>query len=152
MSVQSFIESSEILYNNGKYEEALCLACIAIDACSANQYPKKTTSERYKLFLKEHFSTICEFGFPGIMASKICIKITQPSKFLKPDENGYVTMEQIIYHVLRCGLVHTCNIENTIQFTDRTIIKDWDQEKFPIPKDIIHGLLESVKNYEFRQS
>lgn len=63
---------------------------------------------------------------------------------LKPDKNGYVDMEQIIYHVLRCGLVHECNIEETIHFTDKTIIGDWE-EKFYLPQKIIWGLIEAVK-------
>lgn len=144
MSVQSFLKSAEILYDNGKYEEALCLVCIAIDACSTNQYPNKGNAERYKLFLKNHFPTICRYGFLGIEASNIRIKVKIPSIALKPDSNGYVDMEQIIYHVLRCGLVHECNIEKTIQFTDTSVIGDWG-EKFYIPKDIIWGLIKAIK-------
>lgn len=144
MSIQSFLESAEILYNNEKYEEALCLVCIAVDARSANQYPNKKNAERYKLFLKDHFPTICKYGFPGIEASSIRIKVNIQCIALKPDKNGYVDMEQIIYHVLRCGLVHECNIEKTILFTDTSIIGDWN-EKFYIPKDIIWGLIESIK-------
>lgn len=144
MSVQSFLKSAEILYDNDKYEEALCLVCIAVDACSNNQYPNKRNAERYKLFLKNHFTTICRYGFPGIEASNIRIKVTIPSISLKPDSDGYVDMEQIIYHVIRCGLVHECNIEKTIQFTESTVIGDWD-EKFYIPKDIIWGLIKAIK-------
>lgn len=147
MSIQSFVDSAEILYSNGKYEEALCLVCVAIDACSSKQYTDKRNAERYKLFLKKHFPTICRYGFPGIQAGNIRIKVNIPSIELKPDCNGYVDMEQIIYHVLRCGLVHECNIEQTIQFTDTSIITDWD-EKFYIPKDIIWGLIEAIKEYQ----
>jgi len=106
MSIQSFVEAANILYDNDKYNEALCLICIAIDACSAKSYPKEKVSERYKHFLKEHFRTICSYGFPGIEASNIRIEINTSIKDLKPDCNGDVDMEQIIYHVLRCGLVH----------------------------------------------
>ncbi len=144
MSIQSFLDSAEILYDNQKYDEALCLVCIAIDACASKQYPNKRNAERYKLFLKKHFSTICRYGFPGIEASCIRIKVNIPCIELKPDSNGYVDMEQIIYHVLRCGLVHECNIEDTIQFTDTSNIEDWN-EKFFIPKDIIWGLMEAIK-------
>lgn len=63
---------------------------------------------------------------------------------LKTDKNGDVDMEQIIYHVLRCGLVHECNIDETIQFTDTTIICDWN-DKFYIPKDIIWGLIAAAR-------
>lgn len=37
-------------------------------------------------------------------------------------------MEQIIYHIIRCGLVHECNIDDTISFTDTTYIGDWDKK------------------------
>lgn len=36
MSIQSFLNSAETLYDNQKYSEALCLVCIAIDACSSS--------------------------------------------------------------------------------------------------------------------
>lgn len=144
MSIQSFVNSAKILYDNGNYEEALCLTCIAMDACSSIQYPNKRNAERYKLFLNRHFSTICRYGFPGIEAGSIRIKVNIPNTALKPDKNGYVNMEQIIYHVIRCGLVHECNIESTIQFTETSIIGDWN-EKFYVPKDIIWGFIKAIE-------
>ncbi len=130
-----------MLYDSNKYIEALCLACIAVDACALKCYPnKKKSSERYKLFLKENFRDICELGFPGIIASNIKIKINIPNVNLKPDKNKYVNMEQIIYHILRCGLVHQCEIDKTVEFTDSTEIGDWN-DKFYIPKAIILGLI-----------
>ena len=98
------------------------MACIVIDACSAKEYPDRSNAKRYKLFLKRHFSTICKYGFPGIQATNIRIKVNVPDSNLIPDENGYVDMEQIIYHVLRCGLVHDCSIEKTIRFLYKGII------------------------------
>lgn len=82
-----FVNSAEILYDNRKYEEALCLVCIAMDACSSNQYRNKKNAERYKLFLKEHFSTIYRYGFPGIEASSIRIKVNILNAALKPSGN-----------------------------------------------------------------
>lgn len=147
MSIRSFLDAAKILYDNKKYEEALCMVCIAIDACSAKEYSNKKSkgnAERYKLFLKKYFSTICEYGFPGIEANNIRIKVNVPNIALKTDKNGYVGMEQIIYHVIRCGLVHECNIEKTIQFIDTIIIGDWN-DKFYIPKEIIWGLIASIE-------
>lgn len=146
MSIQSFLDSSKILYDNERYDAALCLVCTAIDACSSKEYPSKgnNTTERYKLFLKDHFATICRYGFPGIEANNIRIKINVNKKELRTDKNGYVDMEQIIYHVIRCGLVHECNIDENIEFTDTTNIGDWN-DKFYIPKDIIWGLVASIE-------
>lgn len=143
MSVQSFINSAKILYENENYQEALCLACSAIDACASNKYPNEKNNVAYKNFLKDNFRVICKRGFPGLSAGEIRIKVNVPSINLKTDENGYVGMEQIIYHVLRCGLVHKCDIENNIKFTDNTIIGDWN-DYFYIPKNIILGLIDSV--------
>lgn len=144
LSIQSFVDSAKILYDNEKYDESLCLACIAIDACSAKEFPNKRNAERYKLFLKKYFSIICRYGFLGIEASNIRIKVNVPNVALRTDKDNYVDMEQIIYHVLRCGLVHECNIEKTIHFTDTTIIGDWN-DKFYLPKTIIWGLIASVE-------
>lgn len=58
MSVRSFLDAAEILFDHKKYEEALCMACIAIDACSAREYPDKRSMEnakRYKWFLNKYF-------------------------------------------------------------------------------------------------
>lgn len=148
MGIQSFIDSAKMLYDNGKYEESLCLVCIAIDACASKQYHDMKNAECYKLFLKRNFSTICKYGFPGIEANNIRIKVNVQNALLKPNKDGYVDMEQIIYHVIRCGLIHKCNIENTIQFTtDETIIGDWG-DKFYIPKNIILGLIKAIENFE----
>lgn len=53
MSVQSFLDSAKILYDNQKYNEALCLVCIAIDSCAAQEYPNEKNANRYKKFLKK---------------------------------------------------------------------------------------------------
>ena len=95
-------------------------------------------------FLKKYFRIICEYGFSGISADNIRIKVNVTHNALKPNQNGYVDMEQIIYHIIRCGLVHECNIDDTISFTNTTYIGDWD-EKFYLPKNIILGLIASIK-------
>ena len=147
MSIQSFVDSAKILYENNKYYEALCLTCIAVDASAALKYPKMTNAARYKKFLKDNFSTITRYGIPGIQASNIKIKVNFSNDHLKCDEDGYVDMEQIIYHVLRCGLVHKCSIDRTIQFTDTTVLGDWG-DTFKIPKNIIWGLISTTSEQD----
>ena len=145
MSIQSFVEASKRLFQENYYHEALCLTCIAVDACAARDYPHIIEiNERYKLFLKQHFRTITDFGFPGVSADSIKIKVSANVSSLKPDKDGYVDMVQIIYHTLRCGLAHNCDIEKTIIFTDRTIIGNWDIHSFYIPRTLIWGLISAI--------
>ena len=50
MSVQSFLDSAKILYDNQKYNEALCLVCIVIDSCAAQEYPNEKMPVAIKSF------------------------------------------------------------------------------------------------------
>lgn len=147
MSIKTFIRASKCLSENGFYEEALCLVCNAIDASAAACYPEMKVSERYKLFLVDNFRMITEVGFPGISADGIRIKVNTKVEHLKLDAEGYVNMEQIIYHVLRCGLVHSCNIDKRIEFVNYTALGDWKENKFILPKTIIWGLIAAVENW-----
>lgn len=156
MSVQSFLQAAQLLYQNNLYNESLCLVCIAIDACATKEYPQLSTTKSYKQFLKNHFRTITRIGFPGVEASTIRIKINCEVNDLRPNSQGYVDMIQIIYHVLRCGLVHKCEIDKSICFTDQTMIGDWDADKFLLPKALILGLaaaaVEGASNsYRFKK-
>lgn len=145
MSIKSFTQAAQLLYQDGYCNEALCLVCSAIDCCAAKEYPQLSVTNRYKKFLSQHFRTISRIGFPGIEASKIRIKLEYQIESLRPDERGYVDMEQIIYHTIRCGLVHTCSIEDSIVFVNRTMIGNWENGKFYMPKSLIWGLIAAVE-------
>lgn len=144
MSVNSFLGAAQYLYDNNFYDEAFCLVCIAIDASAQKQYPSLKVGERYKKFIATNFRKICSKGFPGISADFIKIKVNADVKNLKPDKNGYVGMEDIIYHVIRCGLVHDCTINQSVKFIDSTIIGNWEEGLFFLPKSIIIGLIDAV--------
>lgn len=145
MSIESFISSAVHLYNNEFYDASLCLICIAIDASSKSKYPSLKVGERYKKYVAENFRIICDKGFPGISADSVRIKLNTNIDNLKPDQAGYVGMNDIIYHAIRCGLVHNCDIDKSIIFTDTTVIGDWNKDKFYLPKDIIFGLINTLE-------
>ncbi|MCI8361382.1 MAG: hypothetical protein HFE86_08620 [Clostridiales bacterium] len=144
MSIDSFIQAAKTLYQNSHYNEALCLVCNAIDACAAKTYPALSVTNRYKSFLSQHFRTISKVGFPGVEASKIRIRIDFKIDNVIPDKGGYVDIEQIIYHAIRCSLVHTCSMEDTIVFVNQTMIGNFEPGKFYLPRNIIWGLIAAV--------
>jgi len=51
---------------------------------------------------------IATVGFPGISASCIKIKCININD-LKTNTNNMVDIENIIYHTIRCGLIHQCD-------------------------------------------
>lgn len=146
MSVSSFLNAAQYLYDNNFYDEAFCLVCVALDASAQLQYPNLKVGERYKKFISANFRKICSEGFPGISADSIRIKIDTEVKNLKLDKDGYSGMDDIIYHVIRCGLVHECAIDQSVKFVDSTIIGNWEKGLFLLPKTIIIGLIASVKD------
>jgi hypothetical protein len=97
----------EAIDHMGKGETALALtaACIAVDV-TAQRYSgaSRSSSRDFKKFVKDHLWLITYVGFPGLMASTVRIPFVHPD--VKPDSAGTVGVEDIIYHVIRCSLVH----------------------------------------------
>ncbi len=143
MSIGTFVSSSLELMDEGKYDVALSLAYSAVDATSAKCFPNlRTNNSRYKSFLKKNMRIVTTYGMPSVIAGGIKIKcINIPD--LKTDDDNMAGLEDILYHVIRCGLIHQCEIEDRIEFTERTILGDFEG-KFRIPFAIIFGLIMAV--------
>ena len=92
----------------GEREIALALtpACIALDV-TAQRYTgaKRSSRGSYKKFIQDHLWLITYMGFPGLMATTVRVPFNHPD--VKPDAAGSVGVEDIIYHVIRCSLVHS---------------------------------------------
>ncbi len=142
MGISNFIEASLKHFDNQEYDIALTLASSAVDATALKCSYQGNNNRKYKEFLKDNMRTITTFGFPGISASGIKIKCHN-IKNLKPDENSMIDIENIIYHTIRCGLIHQCDISNEIEFTKETFIGDFI-DKFKIPQNLVLGLIVSV--------
>jgi hypothetical protein len=143
MSIASFVEASINELRVGRYDVAMTLACSAVDGTTAKKLaPNASNNERFKAFLEENMRLITCYGFPGINAGGIRIKcINIPD--LKTDQDGYISIADIIYHVVRCSVIHECSIDERIEFTEQTYIGDF-QTKFRIPRKLIIGLLAAV--------
>lgn len=109
MAISNFVETSLFHFNQNEFDIALALACSAVDATATNSGYKGNNNEKYKRFLKDNMRIITTFGFPGISASGIRIKCIN-IKDLKTDNYNMVDIENIIYHIIRCGLIHQCDI------------------------------------------
>jgi hypothetical protein len=62
---------------------------------------------------------------------------------LKTDHESMAGIEDIIYHIIRCGLIHQCEIDKQIEFAEETLVGDFDG-KFRIPANIVYGLIMAV--------
>lgn len=145
MGIASFVDGALTTHNLGQSDVALALACSAIDATAKRAYPQAKVGERYRAFLRENLALVTAFGFPGLQAGDIRIKVGVNSG-LDPkdiDEHNYTGIEAILYTTVRCGLVHECDIDTKIRFTKETQIGDFD-EAFAIPAALVLGLVAAV--------
>ncbi|MFZ3073481.1 MAG: hypothetical protein WA162_09580 [Thermodesulfobacteriota bacterium] len=153
MSIGSFVSASLDLYRADKHDVALSIACSAVDATAAKGSNEKSNKKKYRNFIRQSMHIITTFGFPGIEADGIRIKCTNVKDDYGRDladdkdeqdyKDGLVGMESIIYHTLRCGLIHQCESDRRIEFTKDTYIGDF-VDRFKIPSKIVVGLIMAV--------
>ncbi len=117
-------------FNSGDLENALIQLSIAFDGTAKKEYPKTVkVGERFKTFLRDNQDIITYFAFSGNM-------------FIDCKFNGY-TIEEIIYEVLRCGLLHEGSIPNEIEFIDE-ILLGRNNGRWRFPKTYVQGGLLAV--------
>ncbi len=107
--IQSMIDHME----KGEIELAFSDVCIAVDITSQKHFNETQSSAScYKRFLKENIWMIVVTGMGSLITEKM--KLPFVHKDIISDAEGYCTLEQIIYHVMRCGLIHGTGEENKI--------------------------------------
>lgn len=111
--VQSMIDHMD----KGELELALSDICIAIDITAQKYYGKTSSSRKdYKDFLEENIWMILVAGVGSFITQSIKVPFHHPN--INLDDEGYCTIEQIVYHVMRCGLIHGTGEDSKIVWND----------------------------------
>ena len=133
--VQSMIDHM----SKGEIELALSDICIAIDITSQKYYNEPNSSAScYKRFLKENIWMIVVTGMGSLITEAVKLPFTH--KDIKSDYEGYCTLEQIIYHVMRCGLIHGTGEESTIVWNTNVPLAIDKDQNLNISPSFIWGL------------
>lgn len=133
--VQSMIDH----VSKGEVELALSDICIAIDITSQKYYNESASSAScYKRFLKENMWMIVVTGMGSLITESVKLPFTH--KDIKSDSEGYCTLEQIIYHVMRCGLIHGTGEESKIIWNSNVPLAIDKDQNLNISPSFIWGL------------
>ena len=133
--VQSMIDHM----SKGEIELALSDICIAIDITSQKYYNEPNSSAScYKRFLKENIWMIVVTGMGSLITEAVKLPFTH--KDIKSDYEGYCTLEQIIYHVMRCGLIHGTGEESKIVWNTNVPLAIDKDQNLNISPSFIWGL------------
>jgi hypothetical protein len=140
MSIGKRIAEAAEKSAQGDPESALISVCIAIDATSAKLYGKSGRSS-YKKFVHDNFALITKVAFGNLTIGALRIGYAHPDIDAHPD--GLCSIEEIIYHVVRCGLLHTAELHSSIRFTKelRFVAKDGI---LTLPSSFVVGLIVAV--------
>ena len=96
------------------YEGALFAICAAIEA-TAKRELGKGGRKSYKDFIQANFGLIADVGV-GRRVLNLNLQFDHPE--LKKSVDGTHSVQDILYHVVRCGLYHEAGIPNELKFTN----------------------------------
>jgi hypothetical protein len=119
---------------------SLIQVSIAIDATAKKIYPKLKTSERCKAFIRDNQAFITRTAF-GLL------EIQGPFELEFNGQDGKThtkTFEEVLYHLVRCSLIHEGDLPNEVEFTDSKSIGVTNGGKILISTNIIMALIMSV--------
>ena len=143
VSVGDRIQSAIHHMDNGETELALSDVCIAVDITAKKYYGEtKSSASCYKRFLKENMWMIIATGMGNVIAHSLKIQFSHED--IKSDEQGYCTLEQIVYHVMRCGLIHGTGEGNKINWNRKLSLAVDANGVLQISPSFIWGLALSV--------
>jgi hypothetical protein len=125
------------------FESALIPASIAVAATAEKTYPQIAADNiKFKQFLKDNRDVIFEMAL-GVQIPQGMSFAINLAEVRKPEKAGYSTVEELLYHVVRCGLIHNGMIGPSVSMGESNTFTYLD-EKVLLPPEIICGLLYSV--------
>ncbi len=129
-------------YIDKDYEEALFQICPAIDAtANLEGYTDKENSLKYKSFLTNNIQIIV-YSMTGTPLSGMAYSGAKFAEIKKPKIADQISLEEIIYHLIRSNLAHDVTVSKKIEITENTFGNGGD--RILIPKTIIEGLILAV--------
>jgi hypothetical protein len=126
--------------NENDYESALFMICSCVEATAASEFGKDGKNA-FKEFLHQNLGLITSvaFGFTSVL--NINVAFSDPR--VKQNPNGTCSIQELLYHVVRCGLYHKAEFTNTLEFIpENKIICENNTVK--LPGSLVRGILLAV--------
>lgn len=140
MSIASQVVKAFRSMRDGDPEGALHDICSSIEATCKLIYGNGGKAN-YRRFIHENLAYITHFAFGGVAIENITVPYTHPELPRRPD--GTCTIEDVLYHVVRCGMYHSAGLPSNIQFSDARFECRADGT-LVLPSSLVSGLILSV--------
>ena len=147
MTIGKRLAEGLVQLGNGDAEAALIPVSIAMDATAQKFYGKPGRGS-YKTFIHDNLPLITKVALNGPRIENLHLAV--PAEFLQrwpemktTDNNTLCSIQEIFYHVVRCGLVHEAELIASLEFQEKAIIRI-SNGKIILPRKLILGFIVSV--------
>jgi hypothetical protein len=128
--------------HSADYEGALIPTSISVDATAKKARTGEGTGAAYKGFLRDNLNLITRVAMGGGGISNLNLGGGYSHPKLHPNADGFFPVEQLLYHVVRCGLLHEGCLPSEIQFVAEARIEGG--ARLTVPAGFIVGMLAAV--------
>jgi hypothetical protein len=138
--IGSFLNDAIEKINRNDFEMAAASVSMAVAGTAKKAFPhERKDAKKYKDFLNRHMGLIMFVAMPGLAIKKgTSVRLGFDHPNVPKDGQGYCTLEDILYHVVRCGLFHEAVFPTEVKFGD-SLSADGN-----LPKGLLHGLILAV--------
>lgn len=123
-----------------RIDDALLQLCPAIDATAKAEFGISGRSS-YKRFIGENFELITRLAFGGPAISNLFLGVEHP--MLEPDADGCASVQDVLYHVVRCGIIHDAAIHDAVCFAPEDTIRV-AEGRVQLPQSMVWGMILAV--------
>lgn len=140
LNIGKLIAESIDHLDKGEIDQALVDVSIAIDATAKREYQAKG-KRHFKDFIRQNMQLISRAGTVNITCQAMRFRLKHPD--LRPGADGEVGLEDILYELVRCGLLHEGDLPSCIRFGQEMVFAN-DGMVITLPKHLIFGLILAV--------
>lgn len=141
MSIETRVKNAIQHFSQGDSESALHDICSAIEATCKRSVGTGGRSN-YKRFVEENIEVITRVATGGMVRTHgVHVLYDHPN--VPKGSGGGCSLQDILYHVVRCGLYHESSIPNDIVFHETTLIGNEDGILY-LSKGFVLGLVVAV--------
>jgi hypothetical protein len=146
MSIGKRIAEALDKFHAGDAEAALIPVSIAVDATAQKLYGTQG-GKSYKDFLAENFQLVTKVAL-GVQVMNMIVGV--PPEFIanwpqvKVDAHGGWPIQDVLYHVVRCGLLHGAELHPKLIFHKEQIFQAGGANAVRLPASLIDGLVVAV--------
>lgn len=138
MAVADRVKEAIDKMNLGDPVNALIQVCLAVDATAKREYPKNKVGERTKKFLRNNQVFLTAFVKLAV-GGDILLQLKD-----KNGEPETKKLEEVLYKLVRCALVHEASISDRIIITPDPCFGLSKDGKFILSRGLIWGMINAV--------